>query len=34
MIDDSGVEHGPVLQYHQEGKGGLLRPLVFGDPLP
>jgi hypothetical protein len=34
LIDDSGKEHGPVLQYHQEGKGVPARPLVFGDPLP
>lgn len=33
-IDDSGPEHGPVLQFHQEGKGVPKRPLVFGDPLP
>lgn len=35
VIDDSGLHHGPVLQYHQTGGGRLpARPLVFGDPLP
>lgn len=34
VIDDSGPEHGPVLQYHQAGDGVPHRPLVFGDPLP
>lgn len=33
-IDDAGPEHGPVLQYHQEGEGVPERPLVFGSPLP
>lgn len=33
-IEDAGPEHGPVLQYHQEGDGVPKRPLVFGSPLP
>lgn len=34
-IDDSGPEHGPVLQYHQSGTSRMpARPLVFGWPLP
>lgn len=40
LIDDSDEQHGisgsrgPILQYHQEGRGVPARPLVFGDPLP
>lgn len=34
VIDDTGANHGPVLQYHQEGDGVPQRPLVFGSPLP
>lgn len=33
IIDDAGTEHGPVLQYHQEGDGVPQRQ-VWGDRLP
>lgn len=34
IIDDSGPEHDPVLQYHQEGGPDLPQRQVIGDDLP
>lgn len=33
-FDDSGPEHGPVAQYHQDGDGVPRRPIVWTGPLP
>lgn len=32
-IDDAGSQHGPILQYHQDGDG-VPRRQVIGDTLP
>lgn len=33
-FDDSGPEHGPIAQYHQEGDGVPRRPIIPEGPLP